>query len=312
MKKIVGVDIGGTSIKLGLFSLQGEKIGETCYPTPVGAPPEVFFQQLAQEVDQLLLRFGSKEELLGVGLGVPGPVRDQRFVSNVVNLGWRDVDIVDVLSRFIHCPILVENDANVAALGEFWQGAGFQVDSLVFITLGTGVGGGVILNRKLFTGSTGAGGEIGHMPFLEEEAPEACNCGGRWCLELVASATGITRRTKRLLQESPQSSALRSYKHLDARLIFDQARQRDALAQRIVDQTGRYLGRALAILSAILDPQKFIIGGGVCAAGALLLDPVVAYYQQYAFPGLRSIPIVQASLGNDAGMYGAARLLLED
>lgn len=311
MNKILGIDIGGTTVKMGLFAMDGTKRKEGKFRSSREISPEEFINNMAREAKRLVESDGELEELKGIGIGIPGPVEEQKTVTNVVNLGWGRVPLVDILQPHFDCPIVLDNDANMAALGELWQGAGSHVDSMILVTLGTGIGGGVIIDGKLFEGAHGAGGEIGHIPFLDSDLETECGCGGYRCLELVASATGIIRRTKEALEKGEIPSRLGRIKNLNAKHILDGAKAGDPLAQAIVEETGYYLGRGLAIVSAVLDPEEIVIGGGVSEAGDIFLEPVREHYRKYAFKSLKETPIVKASLGNQAGMIGAARLVLD-
>lgn len=311
MKKILGIDIGGTTVKMGLFSLDGAKRKEGVFRSSREVSPEDFLKGLAKEARRLVESDGDLDDLKGIGIGIPGPVENQKVVTNVVNLGWGKVPVVDILQAYFHCPIVLDNDANVAAMGELWQGAGSHVRSMILVTLGTGIGGGVIIDGKLVQGAHGAGGEVGHIPFLDHDLKKECGCGGYRCLELVASASGIIRRTREALEEGKIPSRLGRVRDLNAKHILDAAKAGDPLAQHIVEETGEYLGRGLAIISSVLDPEEIVIGGGVSEAGDIFLDPVRTRYRHYAFKELKETPIVKASLGNQAGMIGAARLVLD-
>nr|WP_072513936.1 ROK family glucokinase [Ndongobacter massiliensis] len=315
MKVAIGIDVGGTSIKFGLFSREGELLGKSSMPTEVENGAFVTFDRMRDRVHRIIDDSTVEAaDLVGVGIGVPGPVREENFVPHCVNLQWKEVAVATEMQRRLRVPVRVENDANVAALGESWQGIGRGLKNLVLITLGTGVGGGIIANGHILSGAHGAGGEIGHMPLLERPLARRCNCGGNTCLELVCSATGIVARTQEKLREDSAAAAsciLQRKSGWDAKTVFEVAAAGDALAVEIVRETGTYLGRACALIASVCDPELFAIGGGVSAAGDLLLEPTRRAYRACAFSACVETPLQIAALGNDAGIYGAARLALQ-
>ncbi|MDE7061730.1 MAG: ROK family protein, partial [Lachnospiraceae bacterium] len=203
------------------------------------------------------------------------------------------------------------NDANVAALGEMWQGGGKGYQDVVMVTLGTGVGGGIILGGKMVAGSNGAGGEIGHI-MMDENETDTCGCGKKGCLEQYASATGIVRMTKKLLAKDTRESSLRALADVTAKDIFDAAKAGDALALEAVDGLGKMLGTALANIACVVNPEVFVIGGGVSKAGEILTDTVEKYFMERTFHACRNAKFALATLGNDAGMYGCVHMLLEN
>lgn len=238
-------------------------------------------------------------------MGVPGPVKEDGTVIKCVNLGWGVFNAAEELSGLIGLPVKVGNDANMAALGEYWQGGGKDYNTVVMVTLGTGVGGGIIINGKMLAGVNGAGGEIGHMT-IDLEENDVCNCGKKGCLEQYASATGIVRLANRALQTSDKPSKLREVKYISAKEIFDAAKNGDNLALDLVEEHGRRLGLALSNVAEVIDPEVFVIGGGVSRAGEILINATKKYYQQYAFHACKNTKFELATLGNDAGMYGGA------
>ena len=313
-KRIFGVDVGGTTVKIGLFDQEGTLLRKWEIPTRKEEDgrnilPDTASAILHEMKEQNIL----PDDVIGVGLGVPGPVLPDGTVERCVNLGWNDiVDLDDTLGKLLGgIPVTAGNDANVAALGEVWKGAGVGRSSAVMVTLGTGVGGGIIINGEIVTGAHGMGGEIGHM-HVRDDDKDVCNCGGQGCVEQSASATGLVREAKRVLAANPDTeSAMRKFgEELDSRRIFDCAKEGDDLANRAVDTMADYLGRALANVAMVVDPEAFIIGGGVSRAGAFLTDKVTAYYHRYSPLSKKKSYIVPASLGNDAGIYGAARLVI--
>ena len=304
-----GIDIGGTTIKCGLFSIGGELLEKWEIPTRTQENGKYILPDVAETI---LAKMQSREivadQVDGVGIGVPGPVDDEGKVPVAVNLHWGRVNIVKEIRNMTGLRTKAGNDANVAALGEMWKGGGAGYNNLIMVTLGTGVGGGVIINQKIVAGAHGAGGEIGHA-HVEDAIKEPCNCGNCGCLEQVASATGIVRLAREELAASDEPSLLRDAP-LTAKAVFDAVKKDDALAIRVAERFGSYLGKALSIYACISDPQVFVIGGGVSKAGPILLEYIVKYYRQYAFTACKGADFVLATLGNDAGIYGAARLVL--
>ncbi|MDE6313787.1 MAG: ROK family glucokinase [Lachnospiraceae bacterium] len=311
MKYCFGIDVGGTTVKLGLFDVEGNVLDKWEIPTRSENGGVNVLPDIAEAVkNKMEQRNLAKEDVAGAGIGVPGPVSSDGFVNKAVNLGWKErFNVEDKLSALIDMPVKAGNDANVAALGEMWKGGGAGAENVVFVTLGTGVGGGIIIDGKIVTGSHGAGGEIGHI-HVEDKEEESCGCGNHGCLEQYASATGVVRIANKLLKETEQDSVLRSGE-VSAKTIFDAVKAGDALAVKVAEQFGKYLGTALANISAIADPQVFVIGGGVSKAGEVLLDYVKKYYVPTVFHGCRETRFELATLGNDAGIYGTARLILD-
>ena len=304
-----GADIGGTTIKIGCFKTDGELLQSFEIPTHTEDRGARILGDLAAAVHRLLSDRGiDKSEVEGIGAGVPGPVAPDGTVLCCVNLGWGEFNVERELESLTGLRARAGNDANLAALGEMWQGGGQGFRDLVMVTLGTGIGGGIILDGKIRAGVHGAAGELGHIPMMDDD-PEPCGCGKRGCLEQYASATGILRIARRWLETHPTPSPLRDI-HLDAREIFALARSGDAAALAIVDEACRLLGKALAGVTAVLDPEVIVVGGGMGKAGDILLDALSRHYRRYAFPACREIPFRQATLGNNAGIYGCARLIL--
>lgn len=313
MAKIgIGVDVGGTSVKLGMFTRSGNLIKKWEIPTDRENNCANVLPDVASSIRKTLEEEGfTTEDLVGVGLGVPGPVQPTGYVEVCVNLHWRDRYPGRELSELLD-GVRVEagNDANVAALGEAWKGGGGGADDAVLFTLGTGVGGGVIVNGKIITGKHGLGGELGHMHVRDEET-EFCNCGGKGCLEQVASATGIVREAKRILKRSDADSKMRELGDLlTARDVCDLGRDGDPLADEVMETVSRYLGLAISHVEMTVDPDVFIIGGGVSRAGSYLLEKIRKYYNDYTTLSRNHGNVVLAALGNDAGIYGAVRLVM--
>ena len=308
MSYVFGVDIGGTTVKIGLFNVEGELLDKWEITTRTDEGGKYILGDIADSVNAKIEEKAiDKNDVAGIGMGVPGPVRDDGTVIKCVNLGWGIFNVAEELSNLTGLPVKAGNDANMAALGEMWQGGGKGHENIVMVTLGTGVGGGIIINGKMISGVNGAGGEIGHMTINNDET-EFCNCGKKGCLEQYASATGIVRMAKIALNESDRPSKLREVQYISAKEIFDQAKTGDDLAMELVDELGNKLGLALAQVSCVVDPEVFVIGGGVSRAGDILINAVKAAYAKYAFHACKGIGFELATLGNDAGMYGGAYL----
>ena len=310
-KYAIGIDLGGRSVKFGLFTEHGELINKSNIITRTENNGENILPDTYDHLQKIIEKFDLNEEnLLGIGLGIPGAITDMKLVHKAVNLGWGLVDVKEFFKDKINTKILVENDANVAALGEYWKGSASTADNIVMVTLGTGVGGGIISHGQILSGSTGAGGEIGHMPMLETPQKRTCGCGNNRCFEQVASATGLENLALDYLFENDTQSTLRDLDSIEAKDIFDAFKEEDPAAIEICKQYFNYLGRGLAIISAIVNPDIFVIGGGVSNAGQVLIDNLKEYYQKYCFVNTRNADIVLAKLGNDAGIYGAAKLVI--
>jgi len=308
-KYVFGIDIGGTTIKCGLFTLVGEVLDKWEIQTNKAEEGKHILPDVCQTItEKCEEKKISRDEIKGVGIGVPGPVTDEGVVVVGVNINWaNETPVKAQLEALLKIPVAVGNDANVAALGELWLGAAKGSRHAIMFTLGTGVGGGIIVDGKVVAGINGAGGEIGHSPAVTKDG-NPCNCGKHGCLETVASATGIVRETLKYLKLSSESSSLRDLKKIEAKDVFDVAKAGDIIGVKMVDQLGRYLGLAAANLTVALDPEKIIIGGGVSKAGVILIDAIKKYYQNYAFSSTRDVKFVLAELGNDAGIIGAAYL----
>ncbi|MBQ8117347.1 MAG: ROK family glucokinase [Lachnospiraceae bacterium] len=310
-KYAFGVDIGGTTVKLGLFDESGVVLDKWEIPTAKENGGEKILPDVAQSIRAKIEEKGiAVSDVAGIGVGAPGAVDEQgTMVKGAVNLGWSRLNIPDELHKYLDVPVKAANDANVAAFGEMWQGGGKGYRNLVAVTLGTGVGGGIIVEGKILTGATGAGGEIGHM-HVEDAENEECGCKNKGCLEQYASATGITRLANRRLAKDDMPSVLRSGE-VTAKTVFDAVKAGDALAIEVAEQFGEYLGKGLALVAAVVNPEIFVIGGGVSKAGDVLLSYVEPVFQKYAFLACRDAKFALATLGNDAGIYGAAGLILQ-
>ena len=311
-KYAVGVDVGGTTVKLGIFDTDGNPVSKWEIPTRTEDGGSNILPDIAESIKkEIVANDINAEDVEGVGIGVPGPVDDDGVVHKAVNLGWGKFNLVEAMKPLLPgVKVKGGNDANVAALGEMWKGGGQGHKSIVAVTLGTGVGGGIIINGKLVNGATGAGGEIGHI-HIEDNEPEACGCGNHGCLEEYASATGIVRLAHRELESSDTPSVLREGE-VSAKTVFDAVKAGDELAIRVAEKFGEYLGKGLAAIAGVVNPEVFVIGGGVSKAGEVLFKYIRPSYENYVFHGSRNVEFVLATLGNDAGIYGAARLILTD
>lgn len=309
-KYAIGVDVGGTTVKMGLFDTDGNLIKKWEIPTVTKDGGQLILSDVAKSIITMMEEKNIElDDILGIGMGVPGAVDKYGYmVSGAVNLGWDAFSVPEAFSNYLNLPIKVANDANVAAFGEMWQGGGKGYDNMVAVTLGTGVGGGIIINGEILTGSTGAGGEIGHI-HLEDNEVEACGCKNKGCLEQYASATGIVRLANRRLAKDDKPSVLRDGE-ITAKAVFDAVKERDEVAIEIAEQFGEYLGKGLATVASVVNPEIFVIGGGVSKAGEILLTFVEPAFRKYVFAPCRNTKFALATLGNDAGIYGAAGLIL--
>lgn len=311
-RKYIGVDIGGTTVKIGIFEADGTLLGKWEIPTRKEEGGRFILEDTAVSIRKKIEELGlSLKDVAGAGMGLPGPVLPDGYVEVCVNLGWKSLNPQEILSGLLDgLPVKSTNDANAAALGEMWKGGGKGYKDLVVVTLGTGVGGGIILDEKILNGNQGVGGEIGHIHVRDEET-EQCNCGGTGCLEQVASATGIAREAARVLDKNSSPSILRARKeHLTAKDVLDAAKAGDGPALEAVETSCYYLGLVLSQMTMILDPQVYVIGGGVSRAGTFLTEKIQKYHDELTPHARKKAKVVLAKLENDAGIYGAARLLL--
>lgn len=309
-KCIFGVDLGGTTVKLGLFDPEGNVLEKWEITTRKEDSGKLILPDIADAIKgKMQEKSIAREDVVGVGIGVPGPVDGNGVIYKAANLGWGVFSIKDELTGLLD-GIRVEagNDANVAALGEMWRGGGQGYNNMVAVTLGTGVGGGIIVDGKILTGAKGAGGEIGHI-LVEEHETEVCGCGKTGCLEQYASATGVVRLANRRLAKDDKASVLRG-KKISAKDVWDAVKAGDELAVEVAKQFGEYLGKGLAAVACVVNPDIFVIGGGVSKAGDVLMDYMVEPYKKYVFHGSRETKFALATLGNDAGIYGAAKLVV--
>ena len=312
MKYGFGVDLGGTTVKLAYFNAEGTLLDKWEIPTVTTDGGKQILPDIAAAVNGYLAGKGvAKENVIGIGIGVPGPVDGKGTVNKCINLGWGVFNIHEALSALTGLPVRAGNDANVAALGEAWKGGGNGCDNMMMATLGTGVGGGIIIDGKPVSGVHGAGGEIGHL-VLDPNESEKCGCGKKGCAEQYCSATGVVRVAKRHLAATNAPSSLRSIENLTCKDVFDAGKAGDAVALEILEQVYEYLGRFLANVCGVVDPEVVVIGGGVSKAGAMLIDGAKRYFDKYIFHASSSIRFALASLGNDAGAYGAFKLVLDE
>ncbi|MFI3238480.1 MAG: ROK family glucokinase [Lachnospiraceae bacterium] len=310
MEKIVfGVDVGGTTVKIGLFTESGTLLKKWEIPTRTEDSGKYILPDIADSVLGAMEADGyTKKDVIGVGIGTPGPVDGMGYVHKAVNLGWDYFNLEDTFHNLVDLPVRAGNDANVAALGEMWKGGGQGFQDIVAVTLGTGVGGGIIVREHLVAGANGAAGEFGHM-HIEDAETLACNCGGKGCLEQYASATGIVRLATRRLSKDEMPSMLRG-KDFTAKDVWDAVKAGDQVAIDVAESFGYYLGKGLSMVASVTNPEAFVIGGGVSKAGEIIFQYTKPYYEQYTFSSTRDVKFLLAQLGNDAGIYGAARMVL--
>lgn len=308
----VGVDLGGTAIKVGICSEAGDLLHTYEGPTETAKGVDTVIDNIEKYVRHIVEESPySWDQLAGVGAGVAGFTNIREGIIILApNVGFKDVPIRALLEERLGKPVKIDNDANVAALGEAWSGAGRGVDNCVCYTLGTGVGGGIIINGKIYQGSGGMAGELGHITVVPDLEAIQCGCGKMGCLETVSSATGIIRMAKDAVERGDRTS-LALADSISAKEVFDAAKSGDEVALRIVNRAAYYLGKSMASVSAVLNPEVYILGGGVSKAGDILFDEVRAVFSKLTpEPLQRGVRIVPAELGNDAGVVGAAGLHL--
>ncbi|MBP5564901.1 MAG: ROK family glucokinase [Lachnospiraceae bacterium] len=310
MKYIFAVDLGGTTVKMGLFNESGEVLEKWEIVTVKDNNGAQILPDIAESIKKKAAEKNlSNEDVLGVGIGVPGPIDSKGNIFGAPNLGWGNFNVSDTLSSLTGYKVKTGNDANVAALGEMWMGGGKGYNSIVMVTLGTGVGGGVIVDGKIVAGAKGAGGEIGHI-LIDETETETCGCGKKGCLEQYGSATGVVRLANRRLAKDDKASILRG-KEVDCKAVWDAVKEGDEVAIEIADEFGKILGNGLGMIACVVNPEAFVIGGGVSKAGNIILDYIVDNFKNTTFRGCKETDFRLATLGNDAGIYGAAKLVIE-
>ncbi len=304
MTNVIGIDIGGTQVKIGVFDASGGLLKKWSIPTNKADFGAYVLKEIYESINQNV----DLNTVVGYGFGVPGPVQGQ-VVLACVNIGWKMIDVKQAFSKFVgDVLITVDNDANLAALGETRFGAGNNAANSVMFTLGTGVGGGVVIEGKLLKGAHGVAGEIGHMKIVEDGM--LCNCQNTGCLETLASATGIKALTLQALRSKHYQTALSDQTTISAKEVFELAEKNDPLCAYVIDEVAYALAKAAQILSVIVDPEVFIFGGGISNAGMFLLDKITAYYQGMAFSATSQAQFKLAKLGNDAGIYGAFQAVI--
>ena len=310
MKYCYGVDIGGTTVKMGLFEENGNILDKWEIVTRVEDEGKAILPDIAASILEKTKEHGlEKTDIIGIGAGVPAPVTADGIVNGSANLGWKYKEVKRELEELTGITSVIGNDANVAALGEMWKGGGAGQKNMVMITLGTGVGGGVIINGRVITGEHGAGGEVGHLCVNYDEQ-DTCGCGNHGCLEQYASATGIVRLAKKRLERENRETVLKK-ESVTAKDVFDAVKAGDAVAIDVAEEFGKYLASGLMNLAVIADPAVIVIGGGVSKAGEVLIPFIQKPYMEKAFFANRDIEFKLATLGNDAGICGSAKMILD-
>ncbi|WP_257345845.1 ROK family glucokinase [Pseudalkalibacillus decolorationis] len=316
-KLLIGVDIGGTTIKMAFINMNGQIREQWYIPTDTSEKGKQISNDIANSIRDHSLQLNIPyDTFAGIGMGAPGFINMKTgFIYNAVNLGWENYPLKDDLELKSGLPVYIDNDANIAALGEMWKGSGNRSDDLICVTLGTGVGGGIISNGMILHGANGMAGEIGHMTAVPQGGAP-CNCGKTGCVETIASATGIVRIATEGLSKYPESLLNQTYdinRSLTSKDVFECASKEDQWAVDVVQFVSLHLGLTIANLANALNPSKIVIGGGVSKAGERLLEPLQEVFNQFALPRVRDkAELVIASLGNDAGIIGAAWLVKEN
>ena len=313
-KYIYGIDIGGTTVKMGLFDEKGDMLEKWEIVTRKENNGENILPDIVKSIKEKNTEKSiEKDDILGIGMGVPGPITEDGRVLKCANLGWGIFSVADEMSKLTGVEkVKVGNDANVAALGEQWRGGGRGFDNIVMVTLGTGVGGGIIMDGKILTGENGAAGEIGHITVNPKETL-TCGCGCKGCLEQYSSATGVIRMAKERLEASDKPSELRKFAadEIGGKEVFDAYKAGDELAAEAVNEFAIYLGMGLGNVASVVDTQAFVIGGGLSKNGPVVIDIVKEQYKKNVMFALKNTEFRLAELGNDAGMYGAVRMVLQ-
>ena len=311
MKYGFGIDLGGTTVKIAYFDETGTMLDKWEIPTVTeGSGKQILPDIAASVLGYLEQNSIDRSAILGLGIGVPGPVNSKGVVNKCINLGWGVFNIAEELTSLTGFPVKAGNDANVAAMGEFWKGGGQGCENMVFTTLGTGVGGGIVVEGRLLHGAHGSGAEIGHLVLNRNETVR-CNCGKYGCVEQYCSATGVVRLAKLRLEKDDAPSSLRGIGNLVCKDVFDAGKAGDAVALEVLEQVYAYLGEYLANVCNVVNPEKVVIGGGVSKAGRMLLDGMAPWFRKYVFHAASNVEFALASLGNDAGAYGAFKLALD-
>lgn len=309
-----GVDLGGNAIKIGLFQTTGNLVDKWTIPARL---EDRGSHLLPDVVDSIRAKMESHslswESVEGVGMGVPGPVGQDGTVLRCVNLGWDVLNVPQAVRELEPAieKLQVANDVNAATLGEMWQGGAQWNNSAVMVTLGVGIGSGIVVDNKVFVGSTGAAGEIGHMCVNPKET-ERCTCGNYGCLEQYCSDTGLVRSAKQVLEEMSQAASVLREGEITPQAICEAAKKNDPVATEVLDRFGQLMGQALTAVACTVNPQVFVIGGALSQGGMVILKPIETYFRRYAFHAFRNTPFVLAELGDDAGIYGSVRMLFDD
>ncbi len=310
----VGIDIGGMSVKIGVVDSEGRILKKDKVVTDVDGGYVKIIDDIGKSVEKLV--DPKDRDFVGIGIGCPGAINSATgTVNRAYNLKWENVPLAELLARYINKPIKVSNDANVAALGETMFGVGRMYENTIFITLGTGVGGGIIIDNKLYEGNESKGAELGHMVLVVDGEP--CTCGRRGCMEAYCSASALIRETKKAMEANKDSLMWQyspSLDSVDGKTAFECSKKGDAAANAVVDYFVKYLGEGMLNFANIFRPQAIILGGGVCAQGDYLIYKLKDYCKDrnYGFYGTPRFDILTAQLGNDAGMIGAAGLIFAD
>ncbi|WP_213585030.1 ROK family glucokinase [Paenibacillus sp. J2TS4] len=308
----VGIDLGGTNIKVGVCDETGKLLHSYEGPTGTEEGADVILSRIEEYVRKLVSDASlSMDQIEGVGAGIAGflDIPNGIVLESPNITPFRNIPLVQILEERLGKRVILNNDANVAALGEAWGGAGAGISNLVCYTLGTGVGGGIIIDGQIHQGFSSMGGELGHMQVVPDLEAIVCGCGQTGCLETVSSATGIVRMAKDAVERGDKTS-LQLMEEITAKDVFTAAKTGDEVAVRIVNRAAYYIGRSMAMLAVVVNPQRFILGGGVSRAGDILFEPIREIFNRYTpAPGREGVDIVPAMLGNDAGMVGAAGLV---
>lgn len=309
-KFVVGVDLGGTKISAALSNLNGEIISQTTVPTNANEGEIPVLNRIIDSVDKVI-KGGCVEykDIAGIGIGSPGPLDAEKgIIIYTPNLPFKNFNLVDPLKNKFGVPVFLDNDANVAAIGEYMFGAGRGAKDVVFFTVSTGVGGGAVLNGKVYRGHTSNALEIGHMT-VAPDGPR-CNCGNIGCVEATSSGTAIAKRGQEALNSKVETS-LRKYDKVTSYEVFVEAAAGDPVCKDIIDTALNYLGIAIANAVSIFDPEVIIVGGGVSKAGDIVFDTIRKVVNKRCFKSMaESVKIVPAGLGTDAGVIGAVALAL--
>ena len=302
-KYIYGIDIGGTTVKMGLFDEKGDMLEKWEIVTRKENNGENILPDIVKSIKEKNSEKSIEtDDILGIGMGVPGPITEDGRVLKCANLGWGIFSVADEMSKLTGVKkVKVGNDANVAALGEQWRGGGRGFDNIVMVTLGTGVGGGIIMNGKILTGENGAAGEIGHITVNPKETL-TCGCGCKGCLEQYSSATGVIRLAKERLEASDKPSELRKFAddEIGGKEVFDAYKAGDELAAEAVDEFAAYLGMGLGNVASVVDTQAFVIGGGLSKNGPIVIELIKKQYEKNVMFALKNTEFRLAELGNDA------------